>query len=147
MKLVKLTAAAITIAALTACASSGLNRKDEPQFKYVDYAGEPIDDFTTFGLDSWSAVSRTQLVVWDGVNRAYLLTVWDSCRDLKFANTIAVTSTSRTVSKFEKVVAEGDSCPIQEIRPIDVKQLKADRRAAAEVTKAARAAEKAAPTP
>jgi hypothetical protein len=147
MKLVKLTAAAITIAALTACASSGLNRKDEPQFKYVDYAGEPIDDFTTFGLDSWSAVSRTQLVVWDGVNRAYLLTVWDSCRDLKFANTIAVTSTSRTISKFEKVLVEGDSCPIQEIRPIDVKQLKADRRAAAEVAKAARAAEKAAPTP
>jgi hypothetical protein len=147
MKLVKLTAAAITIAALTACASSGLNRKDEPQFKYVDYAGEPIDDFTTFGLDSWSAVSRTQLVVWDGVNRAYLLTVWDSCRDLKFANTIAVTSTSRTISKFEKVLVEGDSCPIQEIRPIDVKQLKADRRAAAEVAKAARAAEQAAPTP
>jgi hypothetical protein len=147
MKLFRLTIAVVTVAAMAACASTGMHRKDEPQFKYVDYAGEPIDDFTTFGLDSWSAVSRNQVVVWDSVNRAYLLTVWDSCRDLKFANTIAVTSTSRTVSKFEKVLVERDSCPIQEIRPIDVKQMKADRRAAAEVAKAARAAEKPVPAP
>jgi hypothetical protein len=147
MNLGKLTAAVSTIAALAACASTGMNRKDEPQFNYVDYAGEPIDDFTTFGLDSWSAVSRNQLVVWDSVNRAYLLTVWDSCRDLKFANTIAVTSTSRTVSKFEKVLVERDSCPIKEIRPIDVKQMKADRRAAAEAAKAAKTAEQPTPSP
>jgi hypothetical protein len=92
-------------------------------------------------------VSRNQLVVWDSINRAYLLTVWDSCRDLKFANTIAVTSTSRTVSKFEKVLVERDSCPIKEIRPIDVKQMKADRRAAAEAAKAVKTAEQPTPSP
>jgi hypothetical protein len=41
-----------------------------------------------------------------------------------------VTQTGYTINKFEKVIAGRDSCPILEIRPLDVKQLKADRKAA-----------------
>jgi valine dehydrogenase (NAD+) len=43
--------------------------------------------------DGWSAVSKDQLVVWSGVNKAYLLTVTGYCPDLEFASRIAVTST------------------------------------------------------
>jgi hypothetical protein len=124
--------------AITACASNGtLRKKDDFKPEYADYAGAPIESFTTFGLDGWSAVSRDKLVVWDGVNKAYLLTVWDSCRDLQFADRIAVTQSTRTISKFEKVLVGDDTCPIKEIRPIDVHQMKADRKAHADAAKAA----------
>ncbi len=127
-----------TAIAVAACASGGaLRKKDGFQFEYADYAGPPIESFTTFGLDGWNAISRDKLVVWDGVNKAYLLTVWDSCRDLQFAEHIAVTQTSRTVSTFEKVRVGDDICPIKEIRPIDVHQMKADRKAHADAAKTA----------
>jgi hypothetical protein len=37
---------------------------------------------------------------------------------------------STSVSRFDKVKVGRDTCPIREIRPIDVKQMKADAAAA-----------------
>ena len=111
--------------------SSGLLKSDGPRLDYNNYAGEPVSDIVVMrGIDSWTPVSRDQLIIWTGINEAYLLRVWDSCPDLMFANSIRVTQTGYTINKFEKVVAGRDSCPILEIRPLDVKQLKADRKAA-----------------
>jgi hypothetical protein len=62
------------------------------------------------------------------MNKAYLLTVTGYCPDLQFANAIAVTSTGNTVDRFEKVIVGRDRCFINEIRPLDTKQLKADRK-------------------
>jgi hypothetical protein len=115
---------------LSAC-SSGLLRSDGPRLDYNNYAGEPVSDIVVMrGIDSWTPVSRDQLVIWTGINEAYLLRVWNACPDLTFANSIRVTQTGYTINKFEKVIAGRDSCPILEIRPLDVKQLKADRKAA-----------------
>jgi hypothetical protein len=100
--------------------------------RYVDYAGDPIERFTAFALDGWTPVSRNQLVVWNGANEAYLLEVWDTCPDLMVANGIGITSTTRTISRFERVRVGNDTCPIQQIRPIDVEHWRADRAAAAE---------------
>ena len=124
--------------ALMACAS-GIARLhgDDASQRYVDYAGAPVDHFTAFRLDGWTPVSRNRLVVWNGVNEAYLVTVWDTCRDLQFADHIGVSSTTNTVSHFEHVTVGRDRCPISEIRPIDVKQMKADQAAAAAAKKAA----------
>ena len=125
--------------ALAGCTTNGALAKvkgERAEFRYADYAGEPIDEFRSFRLDGWTSVARDQLVVWNGVNEAYLIKVWDTCRDLQFANYIGVTSTTSTISKFEKVRVGDDTCPISEIRPIDVKQMKADRRAATEAAKA-----------
>jgi hypothetical protein len=130
--------AACAAIAVAACASDGsLRKNNDSKLEYADYAGEPIESFTSFGLDGWNAVSRNKLVVEDGVSKAYLITVWDSCRDLQFADAIAISSTTRTVTKMDKVLVAGESCPITEIRPIDVKHMKADRRAQAEAAKAA----------
>jgi hypothetical protein len=62
------------------------------------------------------------------MNKAYLINVTGYCPDLQFANTIAVTSTGSTVDRFEKVLVGRDRCLINEIRPLDTKQLKADRK-------------------
>jgi len=131
-------AALVTVPLLAACAS-GLARLGDDAFplRYSDYAGEPVERFTTFRLDGWTPVSRNSLVVWNGPNEAYLLKVWETCRDLQFADRIGVTSTTRSISKFEKVRVGRDSCPIEEIRRLDVQHYKADRAAALAARRAA----------
>ena len=86
-------ASASLVAALLAGCSAGMARTHQLEvLRYVDYAGAPVERFNTFQLDGWDAVARNQLVVWTGVNEAYLLTVWDSCSDLQFAKRVGVSS-------------------------------------------------------
>jgi hypothetical protein len=99
-----------------------------PKLDYTDYAGEPVRSFYMHSFDGWTPVSKNQLVVWTGVNKAYLINVSGYCPDLEFATAIAVTSTGSTVDRFEKVIVGRDRCLINEIRPLDTKQLKADRK-------------------
>ncbi len=116
---------------LASACVSGLARKDEGALNYVDYAGEPVDTARTLGeINGWTPVSRNQLVIWTGVNEAWLLKVWDTCRDLTFANAISVTRAGRQVSRFDTVRVAEERCQITEIRAVDVKQMKADRKAA-----------------
>ena len=121
MKTSVLASLAVAAALLTGCATG-------PKLNYSEYAGEPVKSFYMSNFDGWSAVSRDQLVVYAGLNKAYLLKVEGYCPDLQFANTIAVTSTANTVDKFEKVIVGRDRCLIREIRPLDVKQMKEDRK-------------------
>jgi len=127
----KLPIASIIIAtALAGCAGTVTKATGEQaDMRYRDYAGEPIDKFTAFNFDSWTAVSRNQLVVWTGINDAYLLTVWDHCDNLQFAERIAVRRTGSSVTKFDSVQVKDQRCPISEIRRVDVKQMKVERAA------------------
>ena len=123
-----LLAAATAAIALTGCAST-LKKLSEPKLDYREYAGEPVKSFDMHNYDGgWSAVSKDQLVVWAGINEAYLIKVAGYCPDLQFANAIGVTETAGTVDKFEKVIVGRDKCLIEEIRPIDTKQMKEDRK-------------------
>lgn len=120
----------VLTALLVAGCASGLRRNTgEEAVVYFDYAGEPVRGFTSFRLQSWQPLSRNQLILWAGVNEAYLVTVWDSCPDLQFANAIRVTSTVNQITTFDHVHVGRDRCPIRQIRPIDVRQMKADRAA------------------
>ncbi|HEV7609614.1 MAG TPA: DUF6491 family protein [Steroidobacteraceae bacterium] len=124
MKISLVTGAVTSLVAAAMCAGCAT----APKLDYTDYAGEPVKSFYMSNFDGWSAVSKDQLVVWSGMNKAYLLTVTGYCPDLQFANAIAVTSTANTVDRFEKVIVGRDRCLINEIRPLDTKQLKADRK-------------------
>jgi len=117
----------VAAASLAGCAST-LAKLNGPKLDYTEYAGEPVKSFYLGNYDGWSAVSKDQLVVWSGINKAYLLTITGYCPDLQFAQTVAVTSTGSTVDKFEKVIVGRDRCFIKEIRPIDTKQMKEDRK-------------------
>ncbi len=121
--LVKGASASLTAAAalLAGCATG-------PKLDYTDYAGEPVKSFYMNNFDGWTVVSKDQLVIWSGMNKAYLLTVTGYCPDLQYANAIAVTSTGNTVDRFEKVLVGRDRCFINEIRPLDTKQMKDDRK-------------------
>ena len=119
----------IAAASLLAGCASTLKALNAPKLNYTEYAGEPVKSFyLNDDADGWSAVSKDQLVVWSGVNKAYLIKVKGYCPDLQFAQRIALTSTAHTVDKFEKVIVGHDTCFINEIRPIDTKQMKEDRK-------------------
>jgi hypothetical protein len=120
----------------SACATTGggpesmIKRSDDRLAKYEPYVGEPVDGFTAFYYDSWEPINRTQLVLRTTMNEAYLLTVDGTCTDLLFAQTIGVTTTGTQVTKFDKVLVRGERCLIRQIQPIDVRQMRADQRAA-----------------
>jgi hypothetical protein len=127
---------AAALASVAACATTGggefeRTKGDRLLEKYEPYLGEPINSFTAFRHDSWQPISRNQLVLWTSINEAYLLTVAGNCMNLPFANTVGVTSTTSTISRLDAVLVRGDRCPITQIQPIDVKRMKADRRASA----------------
>jgi hypothetical protein len=121
------------VAALTACAAMKNRETDEQTLaRYMDYAGEPVDSFSYLGrFDGWRSLGRDRVVVWTGVNDAYLLTVQQPCQDLQFAQRIGVTSTGSTVSRgFDSVkVGNNQTCRITEIRPVNYKDLKAAEKA------------------
>ena len=120
----------------SACATTGgggsmIQRSDDRLEKYEPYLGEPVDKFTAWRYDSWEPISRTQLVLRTSMNDAYLLTVDGTCSELPFAQSIGVTTTvGHQVTKFDKVLVRRESCLIREIQPIDVRQMRADQRAA-----------------
>jgi hypothetical protein len=130
---------AVILAAVlaSACATTGggpesmIKRSDDRLAKYEPYVGEPVDGFTAFHYDSWEPINRTQLVLRTTMNEAYLLTVDGTCTDLPFAQTIGVTTTGSQITKFDKVLVRGHRCLIRQIQPIDVRQMRADQRAAA----------------
>jgi hypothetical protein len=121
MKKMSWVAAAVVAGLLAGCATG-------PKLNYAEYAGEPVKSFYLGNFDGWNAVSRDQLVVWSGFNKAYLLKLTGYCPDLQFAHAIAITSTGNTVDRFEKVIVGRDRCLINEIRPLDTKQMKEDRK-------------------
>ena len=131
------TSIAIVSAVAAATMLAGCASLKKSQLDYHEYTGEPVKSFYMSNFDGWAPVSKDELVVWAGINKAYLLKVAGYCPDLQFANAIAVTSTANTVDKFEKVIVGRDRCFIQEIRPVDVKQMKADRKLLREQQKAA----------
>jgi len=119
----------LTAMLFAGCASGPRRNTDQESLSYLDYAGEPIRGFTSFRLQSWRPLSRNRLVLWAGVNEAYLVTIWDGCPDLQFANAIHVSSTGSQITTFDHVGVGRDRCPISEIRPINIRQMKADRAA------------------
>ena len=122
------TSLALVSALAAATMLAGCASMKKSQLDYHEYTGEPVKSFYMSNFDGWAPVSKDELVVWSGINKAYMLKVTGYCPDLQFAHAIAVTSTANTVDKFEKVIVGKDRCFIDEIRPIDTKQMKEDRK-------------------
>ena len=127
-------------------ATAGTPAQQKALARYLAYAGPPIPYFAWVGrLFSWEPLSMDQLVVQvTPGNDYYLLKVWPPC-DLRMVITgVGISSLSSTV------YAHGDSvtlhtgsssglerCPIDEIRRIDYKGMKADLKAQSAAAKVA----------
>lgn len=126
-------ALALLSAAIVTAACTGIPRRDrdrEALEQYLKYAGPPVDRITYLGrYDNWQAVGQYQLVLWAGINDAYLVTVSPPCENLLFANRIGVTQTANTIyARFDAVLVRHWRCQITEIRPINYSKLRQDLR-------------------
>jgi hypothetical protein len=119
---------AVASVLLAACAAGPTRvTSDQTLERYLGYAGEPVDRINAIRIVSWEALSDDRIVLRTGPNEAYLVTVYATCRDLRYTNAIRVISQStHAVTRFDKIAVGRDTCPIREIRPLDVKQMEAD---------------------
>lgn len=113
---------------LVACASEPARvTSDQTLERYLSYAGSPIDRINAIRIVSWEALSDDRVVLRTGPNEAYLVAVYATCRDLRYTNAIRVISQSaHAVTRFDEIAVGRDTCPIREIRPLDVRQMEAD---------------------
>lgn len=132
---------AVFALALAACASVPYaQRVAQRQSLYAAAAGAPVNNFHFFSLYSWVPLGDHQLAVYTHPNRAWLLDV-SSCPNLRFANTIGLSSSVNQVSvRFDKVFAGGGypPCWISRIRPLDVAKLRVAQQARHEIRAAPR---------
>jgi hypothetical protein len=133
----------VVAALLAACSGIPLKQREAAErARFESYAGKPIDHFTWLTrYEGWEPISRNQLVVWTDINQAYLITVFHPCTDLMFAHRIGLTSTADTVyAHFDHVKADGWTCIIDTIRPVDYLRMRHDLRAQHEAEKRKKAA-------
>ena len=122
----------LALTALSAC--SGIPRESDAQTlaRYNQYAGERVNQFTTFGhFNSWTPIDDHHVVVHTNVNEAYLITVFQPCFDLPFATRLGITSRfpNQVQAGFDSIRVGRERCRISEIRTINYRQMRADLKA------------------
>jgi uncharacterized protein DUF6491 len=125
------TLTAIIAAAVLSSACAHTPTYAQRYAKYEPYLGEPVNSITALTKDSWEPISRTQLVLYTTFNTAYLLTVTGDCPELPYTRAVGVTSTTSQITTLDSVIVRGYRCPIEQIQPIDIRRMKADRNAGA----------------
>jgi hypothetical protein len=92
-------------------------------------AGAPVDRIHYFNPIGWDEVDDNYILVTMRPSEQYLMRLSGPCLDYAGgAPTLAISSTGGYVStKFDRVSAPGSpiSCRIEEIRPVDVRALRA----------------------
>ncbi len=128
-----LLALATSLLVLSGCASTSPRDREEAALeRYSAHAGEPVSSFHLRLMREWVSLGRTHLAVYTSVNEAWLLEIEQPCHGLDFARAVQLTSTgSRVYSRFDTVRFDEQICRIREIRKVDARAMKAERRAQA----------------
>ncbi|HZH42928.1 MAG TPA: DUF6491 family protein [Lysobacter sp.] len=122
--------------ASASCASDPAQRDAERLALYRAHAGAPVDSIRYFGrLDGWTPLGSDALALWTRPGEAWLVSLQGSCPDLPYAHAITVSdSIHRIHARFDRILPLVHSpgaripCFIREIRPVDVKALRAAER-------------------
>jgi hypothetical protein len=117
--------------------------KMEQRLEFVTrFAGAPKSSVPFARSYDFEPLGRHTLLLYESMNRAYLVEIEDFCPDLPTAMSIGVDNkTSSLSAKFDALRIGGRSCRILEIRPVDVKAMKAAQKAEREAAKAAKPAD------
>ena len=118
------------VAAAALMASCAVTHTEANRAAYVANAGQPIHRFDwVAGYRRLNAISENQLVVWTRLDQAYLVTAAQPCTNLYFARHIGITDTGNSVYVGSNAVkADGWTCLIKSIQPIDNAGLQRDMR-------------------
>ena len=93
------------------------------------FAGEPEDSVKFRVIDGYEPLSVNSLIVYERGSRGYLLTV-TPCWDLPWSATIGGFASYMTINVgLNRISTAKMRCPITEIRPVDVKAMKAAEKA------------------
>lgn len=111
MKILTSTIVAVALLALSAPASA--TTSTEPKANQSIWLGGNSN------FNSWRAVSRDELILWASPSRAYLIKIWRPFSSLRFANAIGVTTTGGRITRFERVLIDGERLPIKSIVALD----------------------------
>ncbi len=128
----RLTAALVAAALFGACATTRQREGENPdRERYWYYAKPAVMSFSTVGrVSGWKPLGRNELVVWTGLNEAYILRVSPGCFGLESQWGIQLQSRVQGVvsSGFDSVRVGRETCRILEIHPIDYKLMKQEER-------------------
>jgi hypothetical protein len=120
---------------LSACASQLTMPEAERLALYRNHAGEPVDSIVYLGgYDGWTPLGDGALALWTRPNEAWLVQLQAPCSDLDFADTIGFRADGgRLSARLDRIYVSNNaliplSCTIQEIRPLDVKAVRAAER-------------------
>lgn len=132
MKTSMLTAACAAMLVLAACATGDKLGDGEKLALYRSHAGAPVGSFSFFGrINGWTPLGDSALVVWTKPSEAWLLELSGPCQDMAYTPAIGLTSNmNRVHARFDKVIVNSPGsmnipCFIQQIRPLDVKAVRA----------------------
>lgn len=83
--------------------------------------GESIERINNYRVDGWNYLDDKHIVIYAGPSKRFLLTTLIDCSDLSSAEHIGFTSTTNSLTKFDKLIVRGVAgmirhCPIAEIK-------------------------------
>jgi hypothetical protein len=146
---------AVLFISLLAGTSSAFDESAQKQDKYAErkafvsqFVGEAKSSVPFSRSHDFEPLGDDALLLWESPGRAYLLKLENFCQNLTWANAIQIDHQGSSISaKFDsiKVLSNNNSfnnkCRILEIRPVDVKAMKAAEKTKREADKAAKLAE------
>ena len=123
----------LAVASLSACATNRMSDTDRLA-RYQAHAGEPVKQIRNTNAMGWDRVDDQHIVRNMRPTESWLLTVSGPCLDWgRGWPVLRLSSTGPyVIAKFDRILTEGSpaSCRIEEIRPIDVKAMRAAQDAA-----------------
>lgn len=143
MMLKHLTVMAVALCALAqpvlADKASKRERFDQRREFVSQFAGAPRSSVSFMRHYDFEPLGEHTLLLYESLNRAYLVEIEDFCPELTSALAIGVDNKTSTLNaKFDSVHVRGRNCRILEIRPVDVKAMKAAQKQRREAEKAAK---------
>lgn len=90
---------------------------------------ETVERIPNYRVDGWNYLDDRHIVIYAGPSQRFLITMLINCPDLSSAERIGFTSTTRNLTKFDKLIVRGaggivQNCPISELRILNKSPLK-----------------------
>ncbi len=85
--------------------------------------GETVDRVEHYRVNGWNYIDDRHIVIYAGPGHRFLITTLTDCRDLSSAENIGFTTTTNSLTKFDKLIVRGvggivENCALSEIRSL-----------------------------
>lgn len=122
----------LAVASLAACATNRMSDTDRLAL-YQAHAGAPVKQIRNYDAMGWDRIDGEHVLLSMRPRETWLLTLSGNCLDWSMGSPfLAISSqTGWVMAKFDRVMVRDSpiSCRIEEIRPVDVKAMRAAEQA------------------